>query len=118
MTDCRSAKMPSERHELFGTRGPLGSQIRDEAPGQVDGKPGARADPACHIDLAVDRLHQVLYYRQAQPGSAQLAAPRLVDPVETFEDARQVGPGDANASVGDLDGGRIPVAMTNHRYGT
>ncbi len=84
----------------------------DEASGQVDGEPRARADPAGHIDLAADRLHQVLDDRQPQPGSAQLPAPRLVDPVETFEDARQVGPGDADACVGDLDGGRIPVAMS------
>ena len=41
--------------------------------------------------------------REAEPGPAQLAAPGLVDPVKPLEDARQVGAGDADAGVGDLD---------------
>ena len=83
--------------------GRLGSHFGNEAPGQVDGEPRARAHAAGHVDLAADGLHQVLDDRQPKPGPAQLAAPRLVDAVESLEDPRQVGPGDSDAGVGDLD---------------
>ncbi len=60
--------------------------------------------PGCRRDLAADRLDQVLDDREAQPGAPEFPAPRLVDPVEPLEDARQVVTGDADPGVGDLDG--------------
>ena len=75
----------------------------------------AGADPAGHVDLAADRLHQVLDDRQTQPGAAELAAARLVDAVEPLEDARQVVARDADAGVGDLDAGFVVIAEAGHR---
>ena len=54
------------------------------------------ADPAAH------HLSQLLGDRQAQARAAELAGGRGVALVETLEDPRLHGLGDADAGVGDL----------------
>ena len=82
----------------------------DEMPGQMNGKPGTRADAAGHIDLTADRLDQMLDDREPQPGPAELAAACFVDAVEPFENAGQVVARDADSGVGDLDPDGVAVS--------
>src|SRR6185437_16401539 len=75
--------------------------------GQLDGEARPFADSAGDRDLAADRLDEVLDDREPEPRTAELPAPRLVDAVEAFEDAREVVAGDPDPRVGDLDGNRL-----------
>ena len=105
-----SAK-PMSRSALAGTSDALSRHIRslrDRSSNRMRGSWTVNREPdldaAGDADLAADRLDQVLDDRQAQPGPAQLAAPRLVDPVEPLEDARQV-----------VAGMPMPVSATSSR---
>ena len=92
------------RHPARRARSPPGGRVSIGAEArETDGEPRAGADAAGDVDLAADRLDQVLDDREAQAGPAELAAPRLVDAVEPLEDAGQVVAGDADPGVGDLD---------------
>src|SRR3954454_23255630 len=47
-------------------------------------------NPALHAGAAVVRGNQVLDNGKSQPGPAQFAGARLIDAVETLEEARQI----------------------------
>src|SRR5262245_48830817 len=68
-----------------------------------DGEPRARADPARDGNLTVNWSDQVLDDRQPEPGPTQLAAPRLVNAVESLENPGQLLARNSDPGVGYLD---------------
>src|SRR4029453_14485184 len=70
---------------------------------QYDAERGAAARPGADRDLAPLCLCQVFNDREAEPRAAEVAGARLVDAVETLEDARQVLGRDADPLVLHLE---------------
>src|SRR5258708_15020266 len=59
---------------------------------------------AFNPDTAAMNFNEMSGDREAQPSTADFAGTRNVDAVETLEDAGLIGPGDADAGVGNREG--------------
>src|SRR5262245_36560578 len=70
---------------------------------QIDAKHGAHSGRALHVDLAVMETDNVLHDREPETRPALLARASLVDAIETLEDAREIGGGNAGSRVLDFD---------------
>ena len=75
---------------------------------QRDGEEAAFSRSAVNAHLATVGLNNVLDDRQPQAGTTLLAAAGFVDPIESFEQTRQMLAINAAAEIthGDLDSGR------------
>ena len=65
------------------------------------------ADLALDVDGAVEEFNEEFDEGEADAVAAGFAGAGFVDAVEAVEDAREVGGGDADAVVGDGDGGSV-----------
>ena len=74
----------------------------------------ALADGAFHPDAAAVGFHDVASDRESQASAARLARPCGIDAVESFEDALQVGFGNADARVADRENDFMPVRARFH----
>src|SRR5215207_7878533 len=73
------------------------------AGGKRDHERRAFADVAVDGDLAVHRFDEMLHDREAEPGAAVLPRASRIDPIEAFEEARQMLARDARSVVRDPD---------------
>ena len=92
--------------------GVLRSSVRDKMPREINRKLGTGADAASHLDLAADRLDEMLHNRESQAGAAKFAAARFVYAIEPFKNTRQVVARDSDPGVGNFDPGGVVAGGT------
>src|ERR1051326_2106277 len=83
---------------------------------QRESEARAATEFAFNGDLAAVRLHQMLDDGQAQPGAFGALRTRFVGPVQTFEDAWQIGLRNANAGVFNVNHCPPVLRLCSDRY--
>ncbi len=91
----------ARRRQLPRHGDPIGRQMR-RAGGNRDGERGALAFAALHAHVAAVQPGELVHQGQPDAGAFVRARLRMLHPVEALEHPRQVGRGDADAGVGDL----------------
>src|SRR6266403_2807998 len=79
--------------------------------GEQDTNGRAPTKLAFRFDAAAVQLRDVLDDGKAKAGAAQLAAARLVDPIKSLEDARQIFFANADSSVANTECNLAVVAV-------
>src|SRR5450756_2054468 len=81
---------------------------------QMDPESAPLAESALHGDAAPVSLSDVLDDRQTEPGAAEVAAARLVDPIEALEEPGQVLARHADTVVAHADVDLAPDDLCRH----
>jgi hypothetical protein len=82
--------------------------------GNTEVETGALPNRAFHPDAAAVGFHNVARDRESEAGAAGFAGPCGIDAVKSFEDALQIGLGNAYARVTDRENDFMPVRARLH----
>src|ERR1700694_2113035 len=99
-------------HQRAGNAQPLHGSLRAW---DTQGEGGAGVRFAPDVDASAMQLRDFAHEREAQAGTGDAGILYSRDPVELFEDAGQVGLGNAVTMVGHFDGNEIAITSGGDR---